>query len=255
MSDYSNLGTGINYANLKSSTMGPLAGIGIATGLDLIGNVFGNRARKREARRQRQFDLDMWNRQNAYNTPKMQMKRLKDAGLNPALMYGQGTTGNANQAVKASVADMQNPLNSSGVASGIQLSLANSQKQLLKANALSTTLNAYLKTGGSKESATKYFAQNLENLSADTQQKKEQALNTATERAGKIIDNEIKDKTKAKVIEGIVQEVTNKVLTGDILNMKLSEVSKPLLFNSVFQAACNFCSFKISPVSTLFVTS
>ena len=43
------------------------------------------------------FDLNkqMFDYQNAYNTPKAQMQRLKDAGLNPALMYGQGTTGNA----------------------------------------------------------------------------------------------------------------------------------------------------------------
>lgn len=32
--------------------------------------------------------------QNAYNTPRAQMQRLKDAGLNPNLMYQQGNTGN-----------------------------------------------------------------------------------------------------------------------------------------------------------------
>lgn len=51
------------------------------------------------ARQQQQiannFNLAMWNRQNEYNTPQMQMQRLKDAGLNPALMYSQGNTGNA----------------------------------------------------------------------------------------------------------------------------------------------------------------
>ena len=46
----------------------------------------------------RQFDMskEMWKTQNAYNTPMKQMERLKQAGLNPALMYGQGNTGNAN---------------------------------------------------------------------------------------------------------------------------------------------------------------
>lgn len=43
-------------------------------------------------------ELDMWNKANAYNSPSAQMQRLKDAGLNPNLMYGQGNTGNtANQ--------------------------------------------------------------------------------------------------------------------------------------------------------------
>lgn len=109
----------------------PMLLAGASQGQDMIGAFFGNRSRKREARRQRKFDLDMWNRQNAYNTPAMQMQRLKDAGLNPALMYGQGNPGNAINQPKATIPQIQNPISSSGIASGIQLSLANTQKQLL----------------------------------------------------------------------------------------------------------------------------
>lgn len=41
---------------------------------------------------QQAFDqnVQMWNKQNAYNTPLQQMKRLKQAGLNPNLVYGGG---------------------------------------------------------------------------------------------------------------------------------------------------------------------
>ncbi len=40
-------------------------------------------------------DLEQWNRQNLYNMPKSQMQRLRDANLNPNLVYGTGTvTGN-----------------------------------------------------------------------------------------------------------------------------------------------------------------
>jgi len=39
-------------------------------------------------------DVQMWNMQNHYNSPSSQMNRLRDAGLNPHLMYGKGTTGN-----------------------------------------------------------------------------------------------------------------------------------------------------------------
>lgn len=42
-----------------------------------------------------QHDIDMWNRQNQYNSPAAQMQRFKDANLNPNLMYGQGSSGNA----------------------------------------------------------------------------------------------------------------------------------------------------------------
>lgn len=43
-------------------------------------------------------ELDMWNLQNQYNTPSAQMQRFKDAGLNPMLIYQQGSPGNASSA-------------------------------------------------------------------------------------------------------------------------------------------------------------
>lgn len=39
----------------------------------------------------RNWALEDWNRQNEYNLPANQMARFKDAGLNPNLIYGQGT--------------------------------------------------------------------------------------------------------------------------------------------------------------------
>lgn len=44
---------------------------------------------------QRKDALEFWNMQNFYNSPAEQMKRFKDAGLNPNLIYGQGNPGNA----------------------------------------------------------------------------------------------------------------------------------------------------------------
>lgn len=47
------------------------------------------------ARQQNQWNLEQWQRENYYNSPAAQMARLRQAGLNPDLMYGQGTTGNS----------------------------------------------------------------------------------------------------------------------------------------------------------------
>lgn len=55
--------------------------------------------------RQNQFNLDMWNLQNAYNSPQAQMKRYEEAGLNPALIYSQGNPGNAANAPVQGVPD------------------------------------------------------------------------------------------------------------------------------------------------------
>lgn len=45
-------------------------------------------------------DKEMWNLQNEYNTPQNQMQRFKEAGLNPNMIYGQGSAGNATQMPK-----------------------------------------------------------------------------------------------------------------------------------------------------------
>lgn len=48
-------------------------------------------ANKQMAEYQYSKDLEMWNLQNAYNSPEMQMARLNKAGLNPNLVYGSGS--------------------------------------------------------------------------------------------------------------------------------------------------------------------
>lgn len=61
-----------------------------------ISNAVGQRRQfKRQLQlQQNEFDFNrqMWNEQNAYNTPSAQMARLQEAGLNPRLIYGNGST-------------------------------------------------------------------------------------------------------------------------------------------------------------------
>lgn len=52
--------------------------------------------------KQRADSLSDWNMQNAYNSPAAQMQRLKDAGLNPNLVYGSGADATSSQPVKQS---------------------------------------------------------------------------------------------------------------------------------------------------------
>lgn len=42
-----------------------------------------------------QRSLEMWNLQNEYNSPTQQMARIRAAGLNPNLVYGNGVAGNS----------------------------------------------------------------------------------------------------------------------------------------------------------------
>lgn len=63
--------------------------------MGFIDSVINYNLQTQEAQRQRKWNEDMWERQNKYNTPAAQMQRYRDAGLNPNLIYGQGTSGNA----------------------------------------------------------------------------------------------------------------------------------------------------------------
>lgn len=83
--------------------MDPFIGMGLISGLgSLFGSALGfgsqqmtNAQSMELAEYQYQKNLEMWNRQNEYNAPTAQMQRLKDAGLNPNLVYGNGSVGNA----------------------------------------------------------------------------------------------------------------------------------------------------------------
>jgi hypothetical protein len=55
------------------------------------------KAQKEMADLKWQRDKEMWNMQNAYNTPQAQMDRFEAAGLNRNLIYGQGSHGNSTQ--------------------------------------------------------------------------------------------------------------------------------------------------------------
>jgi len=45
---------------------------------------------------QAKYNKELWDYQNAYNTPQQQMARLQAAGLNPHLIYGAGSAGAGN---------------------------------------------------------------------------------------------------------------------------------------------------------------
>lgn len=82
--------------------VGSLATAGINVVGGLTSNILGNENTKdnnqsnnafiaEQNQLNRDWQTDMWNKQNEYNTPYAQMTRLKEAGLNPNLVYGNGS--------------------------------------------------------------------------------------------------------------------------------------------------------------------
>lgn len=62
----------------------------LSSGIQSSGASAANTANINLAREQFAHNVAMWKAQNAYNHPAQQMARLKEAGLNPRLIYGSG---------------------------------------------------------------------------------------------------------------------------------------------------------------------
>lgn len=83
----------------------------ISGGSGLLGGLFNIGSARRANRRM----IDFWKMQNEYNHPKNQMARLQEAGLNPALMYGQSASGATGSAAdigrpERATIDFDNPM-------------------------------------------------------------------------------------------------------------------------------------------------
>lgn len=115
----------------------------------------------KEAEKNRQFQeammdksynqsVEFWNMQNEYNTPAQQVQRMKDAGLNPALMGGV-STGTAQGGTNTSASGAQASSTPLGVSfSGINESLRGIinnkyQQDLMRAQASEINADAQLK--------------------------------------------------------------------------------------------------------------
>lgn len=104
----------------------PLIGAGIATGVgSLIGNIFGtkssnsqnmninrmnNEFNAREAEKARQYQTEMWNKTNEWNSPENVRKRLQEAGYNPYLGLDSSNVGTAQSAGSSSPASAAPPI-------------------------------------------------------------------------------------------------------------------------------------------------
>lgn len=78
------------------SALSGLSGVGSVVGavVNPIAQYFQNQSDRQFQREmlaaEQAFTREMWNANNNYNAPVKQVERLKEAGLNPALMYGNG---------------------------------------------------------------------------------------------------------------------------------------------------------------------
>lgn len=128
-------------------------GNGIDYGLNWLGSLFGNSFAAKQAQLNRdfqreerlaaqQFNLDMWNMENEYNTPRNQLDRLLDAGVNPNSVFSNlssvapgSVRTNPMSGGQASPVAPPSSLIGSGIANYYQNKLLASQASLVDAEA------------------------------------------------------------------------------------------------------------------------
>lgn len=179
-------------------------------------NQMNNQFNERMAMQQRDFQENMWNKENAYNTASAQRQRLEEAGLNPYLMMNGGSAGVAQSAgtgasASSSGSAVMQPFQAdySGIGSSIgnvfQYELMQSEKsqlqgarQLADAKAMETLSNIdwgkltgetrnYLKSTGLVRAQLGYAKeqQEVDNMAMT-------GLIMRAQRSGMLLDNETK---------------------------------------------------------------
>lgn len=85
----------------------------LGTAVDAVSSAIQNKKQRewneKMYERQRKDSLADFTMQNEYNSPTAQMARLREAGLNPNLVYGQGAVANNASGIKASDTKQYNP--------------------------------------------------------------------------------------------------------------------------------------------------
>jgi len=150
------------------------------------------------ARQQNQWNLEQWNRENAYNSPLAQMYRLRQAGLNPDLMYGQGTTGNSAGSPEMTSGAPSEPQDMSAMLS--KRSFGQTMQQILD-----------------REQQRRMNEAQIEAIKANTNK-------TNAETTGINLDNFVKNGTKEYMIQIAGVNVTNAQKSGQLTDAQRQAV-------------------------------
>lgn len=172
---------------------------------------------------QRRDALADWEMQNKYNSPAAQMQRLKDAGLNPNLVYGNGATATASQQPRSSnVGNFQAqipPVNYGAVGASIMnyydADVKKAQADNLKAMKAKNEIETALKTVAAARGKLEYNkASELYQTSIDVQKATLQKLYAETAKTNaetrySIDENTRREALQQPTLQAAVQKVIN----------------------------------------------
>lgn len=210
--------TGVEIAALASAALS--AGTGVASAASAgKANKRGVAFAKEENAAQRKNQWEMWHSNNIFNSPIEQMKRLKEAGINPHYYFG-GNSGN-NQAVPVQaspggVSPNIRPVDFSPIAQSAQTML---QAEMMKAQIdnIKAQTNKTNEEIESVELANGITTEVLKNTPTDID------LNNQIKRANIEITKEQIELTSAKV-ESEKQQLINSISTNEEIKQRIDNL-------------------------------
>lgn len=131
-----------------------------------------NRANKELVEMQNQFNEMMWNKNNEYNSPLAQVNRLQEAGLNPNLVYGNGTMQNVSPMASSGAQASSTPFNDS-----IAARHARNFDAIMRGLQTAITIQEL----NNKKAEGKNIESNTEKNTAEAKESQQRAENLATE--------------------------------------------------------------------------
>lgn len=198
-------------------------------------------------------EKEMWNMQNEYNSPSEQMRRYKDAGLNPMLIYGQGTPGNAQtqpsyNPVSGQKSDVLSvPKLTSKARLNFDFSQLMEYQKLANQEKFTESQIRYTDAQTKSTEITNYYKDANEQLDInlkmlkfkyDTNQISEQELNMETKKLtneGLRLQNEFNKRTLESRIALIQQEFDLNEKQMEVVNKNLSILSEDVKIKKLIQ--------------------
>ena len=144
--------------------MEPVSTAIIGAGAGLLGNFASQAGNAFASRRANRRMVEFWRMQNEYNSPTAQMARLREAGLNPNLIYGDSVSGATGRADSIGTPDkpyFKNPMEGIGLYQDFSRSKA--QTNLLETQNTVAFQEAVLKSVRTSNEALKGIGMQYDN--------------------------------------------------------------------------------------------
>jgi antitoxin component YwqK of YwqJK toxin-antitoxin module len=212
----------------------------------MVGQVIANVGARKQQERANKQNIEFWNMQNDYNSPTKQMSRLREAGLNPALMYGgsaAGASGLAGNIAPSKAPDVKNVAGNLPLLSTADFRVKEAQTDNLRTQNTVLQEEKLLKQAQTLTELTKgergkfdlEFERELRETSADARKQlldkiKNENWNLEQDWRTKYRENRIGDATEQDRIQRIENEanLSAQQLKGESLNNALKSLELQL---------------------------